>query len=158
MKRLWDDSLSLQDNLRRRLPKLAARYFAEGDKALAGDSDWDDLHSFRLRTKRFRYTIETFRELYGPGIEKRIDSLKKVQTYLGDINDRIVSQDLLKDFPETEMVRSALSKEATELTDALKSYWKRTFADGKPRSLWTQYLVTHACRPVRASARKRQKR
>ena len=51
------------------------------------------MHKFRLRTKRFRYTLEMFKDLYGPGMLKRIESLKQVQTYLGDINDCIVTSE-----------------------------------------------------------------
>ena len=147
MKRLWKDSLSLRDNLRRRLPKLARRYFADGDLALAQGTAWEDMHKFRLRTKRFRYTIETFRDLYGPGIDKRIDSLKKVQTYLGDINDRITSIELLKNSAHTEGIQETLAGEAEELTQELREYWANTFSEGQPRSAWIQYLVTYACRP-----------
>ena len=87
MKRTWKDSLNLQDNLRRRMPKLASRYFAEGRQATFPGTTWEHMHAFRLQTKRFRYTLELFRDAYGPALDRRIDSLKKVQDYLGDMND-----------------------------------------------------------------------
>ncbi len=148
MKALWKDSLNLRENLQRRMPKLARRYFDEGDKALAEGTDWDQMHQFRLQTKRFRYTLETFRELYGPGIEKRIDSLKKLQTYLGDINDCIVTTELLKSSEESEDVRAKLEDKAAKLTKKLREYWAETFTVGRPRTLWTRYLVNYACRPT----------
>ena len=147
MKALWKDSLTLRENLQRRMPKLARRYFDEGDRALAEGTDWEQMHQFRLQTKRFRYTLETFRELYGPGMEKRIDSLKKVQTYLGDVNDCIVTANLLKSSKASEDVRAKLEDKAAKLTEKLREYWAETFTVGRPRTLWTQYLVNYACRP-----------
>jgi CHAD domain-containing protein len=148
MKSLWKESLTLRDNLRRRMPKLAKNYFAWGDEALAEGTNWGDMHRFRLQTKRFRYTLETFRDLYGPGIEKRIDSLRKIQTYLGDINDCVVSSKLLTDTADSEAVRAKLAEKADELTAKLRDYWSRTFSAGRVRSLWIQYLVTYACQPA----------
>ncbi|HYI95349.1 MAG TPA: CHAD domain-containing protein [Bryobacteraceae bacterium] len=148
MKALWKDSLTLRDNLQRRMPKLARRYFDKGDKALAEGTDWEEMHQFRLQTKRFRYTLETFRELYGPGIEKRIDSLKKVQTYLGDINDCIVTAKLLKSSKDSADVHGKLEAKAAKLTEKLRQYWADTFTPARARATWTQYLVTYACRPT----------
>ena len=60
MKKLWKDSLTLRENLQRRMPKLARQYFDEGREALAPGTDWTEMHQFRLQTKRFRYTLEIF--------------------------------------------------------------------------------------------------
>ena len=76
---------------------MARQYLDEGRDALAPGTAWKQMHKFRLHTKRFRYTLEILQDLYGPGLRKRIDSLKKVQTYLGDINDCIVTSEMLKD-------------------------------------------------------------
>lgn len=148
MKRLWKDSLNLQENLRKRMPKLAAAYFEDGRKALAPGTSWDEMHAFRLRTKRFRYTLETFRDLYGPGLDNRIESLKKVQTFLGDINDGIVTSGILEGLSGTDAVRAALAERADEKTKKLREYWASTFDAAGAERLWTQYLVNYACRPT----------
>ena len=66
MKKLWKDHLTLQQNLRRRMPKLARQYFDEGRDALAPGTAWTDMHKFRLRTKRFVTRSRYSRTLYVP--------------------------------------------------------------------------------------------
>ena len=152
MKRLWKDKLTLRDNLRRRMPKMAKQYFEEGRQALAPGSSWEEMHEFRLRTKRFRYTLETFRDLYGPGMDLRIESLKKVQTYLGDINDCIVTSGILEPLEGMEPVRQDLARRAEEKTAKLREFWAESFdAEGAERR-WTMYLVRYACRPAATPA------
>jgi CHAD domain-containing protein len=146
MKRLWKDLLDLRDNLRRRMPKLAEAYFKEGRVALTPGTSWEQMHEFRLSTKRFRYTLETFRDLYGPGIEKRIESLRKVQTFLGDINDCIVTSAILQNIEGMETIREHLAKKADQKTAKLREYWAETFDVPGAEQLWTQYLVNYACR------------
>jgi CHAD domain-containing protein len=151
MKKLWKNNLTLQQNVRKRLPKLARRYLEEGRDALAPGTAWKQMHKFRLHTKRFRYTLETFQELYGPGLLKRVDSLKKVQTYLGDINDCIVTSEMLKDMEGMDDVRAKLEKKADEKMDKLREFWADTFDAEGAESLWTRYLVIYACRPSRVN-------
>lgn len=148
MKTLWKDSLTLKENLQKRMPKLAKEYFKEGRQALTPGASWEHMHQFRLLTKRFRYTLETFRELYGPGIEKRIESLRKVQTFLGDINDCIVTSTLLAEIGAPEDLQATLSRQADEKTEKLREYWEQTFSKDKAEQVWTQYLVTYACRKM----------
>ena len=151
MKKPWKDHMSLQQNLRRRMPKLARQYFDEGRDALAPGTAWADVHQFRLRTKRFRYTLETFKDLYGPGMLKRIESLKKVQTFLGDINDCIATSELIRDMDGVDDIRAKLKKKAEKKTAELQDFWAETFdADGAER-VWTRYLVIYACRCSRCA-------
>jgi CHAD domain-containing protein len=151
MKKQWKDNLTLQQNLRKRLPKLARRYLDEGRDALAPGTGWKQMHKFRLHTKRFRYTLETFQELYGPGLLKRIESLKKVQTYLGDFNDCMVTSEMLKDMEGLDDVRAKLKKKADDRLAKLRDFWADTFDAEGAESLWTRYLVIYACRVSRAN-------
>jgi CHAD domain-containing protein len=148
MKRIWKDSLNLRENLRKRLPKLAAAYFKEGRQALSPGTHWKDMHQFRLRTKRFRYTLEMFRDAYGPALEERIESLKKVQTYLGEINDAIVTSAMLEQVEATEEIRAELGRQADAKTAKVHEYWATTFDGPGAERKWMQYLVNYACRPA----------
>jgi CHAD domain-containing protein len=146
---LWGAKLGLgglREHLRRQLPKVTRRYFKEGREALAPGATWEAMHAFRLRTKRYRYTLETFRDFYGPGIEKRIEALRKIQTYLGDINDCIVTTTMLESIPGTEDTRAKLAERAAEKTAKLREYWAENFDKPGGELLWTRYLVTYACR------------
>jgi CHAD domain-containing protein len=143
-KKPWKKSRSLRENLRTHMPKLVRRYFGAGSEAMTVGTTWEDMHSFRLRTKRFRYTLEIFADLYGPAMESRIELLKKVQTYLGDINDAIVTISLLDRVEETQAIRTRLAARAEALTEELREYWRSTFAAPGAERRWTQYLVTYA--------------
>ena len=116
----WKRKLSLRDNLQRTLPALATQYFEAGRDALAEGRTWQEMHAFRLLTKRFRYTLEIFQKAYGPGLEARIESLRSVQTQLGDINDCVVTAAMLSDVAGTERARERLAARAEKRTAKLR--------------------------------------
>ena len=68
------------------LPRLAQRFFEAGDAASSQYSG-EKLHEFRIRAKKFRYTLELFLPLYGPKAEEWTREIKSVQTILGSMND-----------------------------------------------------------------------
>jgi len=68
------------------LPGLARRFFDAGEKA-AGHTSAEELHDFRIRAKRFRYTLELFLPVYGPVAEGLVRDVSAVQSILGTIND-----------------------------------------------------------------------
>jgi CHAD domain-containing protein len=127
---------------------LAAAYFEEGRTALSPGVEWEDMHRFRLRTKRFRYTLEMFREAYGPALEGRIEALKKVQTFLGDINDAIVTSAMLEQVAGTEELRAELLKKADAKTAKVHEYWATSFDGPGAERRWILYLTNYACRPT----------
>lgn len=91
----WRSEQSLAVNLTRVLPKLADDFFAAGRLA-AKQTDIEYLHEFRLRAKRFRYTLELFQTYYGRDIKDCLRRLRKLQDYLGDINDCAVTMVMLR--------------------------------------------------------------
>jgi CHAD domain-containing protein len=155
MKKLWSDKRDLRDNLQSRLPKIAARYFEEGRRALKPGVSWDEMHRFRLQTKRFRYTLELFKPAYGPGLEKRIESLRKVQTYLGEINDAIVTAGMLSDMKDSEQAQKDLAARADSKTRKLRRFWSEEFAAEGAEEKWTKYLIQFA---FRSSAKTRSQK
>lgn len=52
----------------------------------------------RIEFKKFRYTVEFFREVLGSEAQEIIDFLKKVQDHLGALNDANVATQLLRTF------------------------------------------------------------
>src|SRR5215472_10284639 len=90
--RKWDEAGSAGENARAQLPAVAGAYFREGRKLLAGSPSPDDLHGFRLKTKRLRYTLELFRGCYSSPLEQRLEALRAVQTLLGDLNDCVAAE------------------------------------------------------------------
>jgi CHAD domain-containing protein len=155
MKKLWKGRKTLRENLQRRLPQLTRDYYAAGRTALTPGTSWDDMHQFRLASKRFRYTLELFRPAYGPGLEAKIEAIKKIQTYLGDINDCIVTSAMLEKFPATEDIRGKLSAKADDLTTRLRVFWVKRFDAPGQEEMWVRYLTTYVCRR-RPAIRKRK--
>lgn len=143
---LWKGKRTVRDNLRKRMPGLVADYFGAGDGALQPGRSWDEMHRFRLLTKRFRYTLELLRPVYGRALESKIDLLKEVQTLLGDINDAVVTQKMLAEMPSTERIRARLALKSDRLTHKLRALWSGRLADPSRRLAWTRYLVQYACR------------
>ena len=69
---------SVAANAREVLPKLAKKYFQAGRDAVSEKRPPDELHAFRLETKRFRYTLELFRPVYGPQLKRYLKALHGV--------------------------------------------------------------------------------
>ncbi len=110
---------SAAENARVVLPKMARKYFEAGRKAIQGKRPPDELHGFRLETKRFRYTLELFRRLCGPTtMDRYLKALRELQGALGKVSDYQAIQRVLSDDDE-------LNK---HLDHAVKGKVRRTFA------------------------------
>lgn len=155
----WDESESVAANARSALPSLASRFFAAGRKAVKPSTPAADLHAFRLVTKRFRYTLEVFRPVYGATLEKLIESLRKVQGYLGDINDCEVSRQIIlkeagsRRSPHVRRVLRVLDSRQAEKLRALQQYWDENFQPRECSRKWVNYLAVYAGRVRRARVR-----
>ncbi len=152
----WDESKSLAANARAVLPALAGRFFAAGSEAVKPGTPAAKLHAFRLLTKRFRYTLELFRPLYGPGLEKKIESLRRVQTFLGDINDCEVTRGMVlaagsRRSPQVRRLLRLLAGRQRDKFEALHQYWEEHFAAEDAARKWARYLASYAGRARRAA-------
>jgi CHAD domain-containing protein len=58
----------------------------------------EQLHALRIEFKKFRYTLEFFREVLGESARAVISEVKKLQDHLGDLNDAVVATHILTDF------------------------------------------------------------
>ncbi|MCW5980085.1 MAG: CHAD domain-containing protein [Bryobacteraceae bacterium] len=146
----WDLTKSPADNAREALPRLAEQFFGAGRKALKKRKP-KSLHRFRIRTKSFRYALEIFQPLYGPAFESRLESLKQIQQYLGDISDCASTRRLLKGplaangFVTEELNRSIDATERQRMRK-LSSYWRNTFDAAGEEERWVRYLRDYAGR------------
>lgn len=135
----WDPVATAPANARANLPVLAGGYFAAGRKLLKGKHSHKVMHKFRLRTKHFRYTLELFRDVYGPGLEKRLALLKPVQDALGELNDCATAAKLPGvDDPE---VAAFLEKRMKKKIAQFASYWRETFDAPGAEEAWISYLA-----------------
>jgi CHAD domain-containing protein len=98
---IWDYGLSAAQNASAALPLLLHRYLLHGNAipALDAANPPEDAvyHRFRLRTKRFRYTLEAFQAFY-PQVPFRelLGRLKNFQQILGWLHDCEVAAELVQ--------------------------------------------------------------
>ena len=144
--RLWKGKADVGSNLRSQMPRQVQEWFAEGDLALQADQPYEEIHRFRLLTKRFRYTLEIFRPAYGPSLDRIIEELRTLQTLLGDLNDCVASSHLLTDVPGSDAARIRLDRKATRKAGDLRAMWARDYASATRRRRWARYLIQYACR------------
>ena len=141
----WEGSKSVDANARDKLPELAHGFFEAGRELEKTNPPLEALHRFRLLTKRFRYTLELFRPCYGPGLARRIDALKTLQQYLGEISDCATTRELLAgrdDLSKPEHARLArqLKALATARVAKFRRHWRKDFAHSERERWWTDYL------------------
>ncbi len=67
----------------------------------------EQLHALRIEFKKFRYTLEFFREVLGESAKAVIGEVKKLQDHLGDLNDAVVATHILTDFLASWEARQA---------------------------------------------------
>jgi CHAD domain-containing protein len=143
----WKSNQSPARNARAHLPGLVNDYFRAGRELLAGTPSPQELHAFRLRTKRLRYTLELFHACYGPVLHKRLADLRVLQQLLGEMNDCVAAQRLLppmKDFLEDLAARR---------TALFVKHWKEDFDKPGAQAAWLRYL--RRTKPRRSAAKRK---
>ncbi len=146
---------SAVENARALLPKMARRYFEAGRKAIADKRPVDKLHAFRLETKRFRYTLELFRPLYGPNLDRYLKALRELQGALGKVSDyQAIGRVLANDRELTSQIERALKGKVKDL----RGSWKAFDSPGQLKR-WRTYLAgdhsrPRAKKPARATSKK----
>lgn len=147
----WREKAGPASNARRELPRLVAAFFTDLRAALARKPRPENLHPLRVRAKHLRYSLELFRPCYGPGLEERIEALKKLQDVLGDVNDPVAARATIGDVMRPGRRRTAIERFATaraaEKAKLFHEHWKTVFdAPGRER-WWTGYLAREAHAP-----------
>jgi CHAD domain-containing protein len=136
-------SESAAENARVLLPKMARRYFEAGREAMDRKRPPDTLHAFRLETKRFRYTLELFRPLYGPNLDRYLKALRELQGALGKVSDYQAIQRVLSTDRELKsQIEHALKGKIKDL----RRTWRAFDAPGQLKR-WRTYLAGDHSRP-----------
>lgn len=145
-----DPSQTAADNARTLLPKMARRYFEAGRKAMDHKTPPEDLHAFRLATKRFRYTLELFRPLYGPTLDRYLSALRELQGALGKVSDYQAIQRVLAG---DRKLKSEIEHALRGKLKGLRQSWRAFDSDGQLKR-WRTYLGREPSSP-RAKRTKR---
>jgi len=141
---------SVAVNAREVLPKLARKYFEAGRDAVSEKRPPDELHGFRLETKRFRYTLELFRPVYGPQLDRYLKALHELQGALGKVSDyqaiqRVVHGDrALKDHLHHTLKRKVKD---------LRHEWRAFDSEGELKR-WRTYLAGDHSKPRTARTKR----
>lgn len=142
---------SAAENARVVLPKMVRKYFEAGRQACHPKTPPADLHRFRIATKRFRYTLELFQPVYGPGLNRYIEALRGLQGTLGDISDyQTIGTLLAADTALETKLQQALKHKLKQL----REQWRAFDAEGELER-WKAYLARV---PARARTAKRPRR
>jgi CHAD domain-containing protein len=143
----WRASHTALVNARAVLPGLAEKYFHAGRKAADHKRSARSLHKFRIETKRFRYSLEVFRPVYGPTLDRYLKALHGVQDALGKVSDCQTVLELLKgDAALRQKLERSLKKKSKDFRDL----WSKFDSAGQLKH-WKSYLA-------RGPARSRAKR
>ncbi len=135
----WMPGETVAANVRAILPAMIAEYYEAGRKAAARGKSGEELHRFRLKTKRIRYTLELFRGASGPPFGKWLDGLRPIQNALGDINDCVTVRGLLS---ARALKRAAgfFDKRERKKSKEFQAYWKSEFDKPGAEASWLQYV------------------
>jgi CHAD domain-containing protein len=132
----WDETAAAAANAASELPRLVSAYFSTVREFLAEDPTPLELHQLRLASKRLRYTLELFRPCYPPGLENRLRALKKLQDWLGEVNDAVATARLLRRaLKKQPNVRKFLEDRAAQQAAGFTRHWNEIF-DAPGREVW----------------------
>ena len=81
---------SVEINFRRVMPRLVRRYFRIGRRLVRSLPSNQQLHEFRIRTKRIRYLTEVYRELYPRAFGNALTEYRGIQQILGALQDQVM--------------------------------------------------------------------
>jgi CHAD domain-containing protein len=136
-------SRSAAENARVVLPKMARRYFEAGRKAIQGKRPPEELHGFRLETKRLRYALELFRPLYGPNLDRYLKALRELQGALGKVSDyQAIQRVLSSDAKLKREIEHTLKGKVKDL----RHTWRAFDSEGRLKR-WRTYLAGEHSKP-----------
>jgi CHAD domain-containing protein len=146
----WKPTHSAVDNARKVLPKLVEKYFEAGRKAADGKRSPGELHKFRIKTKRFRYTLELVRAVYRKRLERELDPVRDLQSVLGKLHDYHIIATMLKGDKALQSKLERLTKK--KLKDFHKE-WAKFDADGQLKR-WKSLLARGPAKSAAHSKRR----
>lgn len=121
--------VTVEDTARKTLPGMAKDFLERGDAASQPKASPEKLHAFRIESKKFRYSLELFAPFYGPELSAWIDSIKRIQTLLGDINDCETVGQMIADQKGGGAMAGRLKKKQRRKVEEFLGAWAEEFGD-----------------------------
>jgi CHAD domain-containing protein len=126
-----DSRMAIAETARGILPKMAADFLDRGKGAAQAKLSPEKLHSFRIASKKFRYTLELFTPLYGTSLNAWLESVKGIQTVLGDINDCETVAQIIADYKGSGPAAGWLKKRQRRKVEQFSRIWLKEFGDAE---------------------------
>ena len=133
----WKPEHSAIENGRSVLPKLVEKYFKAGRKATDGERSPDELHQFRIKTKRFRYSLELFLPAYGTRLDQELEAVRELQKVLGKLHDYHVMEQMLEG---QKTLQTNLQRRAKKKLKEFHEQWTKLDSNGELKR-WKKFLA-----------------
>lgn len=137
------DAPAASDAARDILPRMLKHHLRRGRRAAREDTPEKELHRFRIATKEIRYALDLFTPLYGDGIDKLAEQLRKLQTHLGSIRDCAVTRELVDKAQSSagkkDIVRELEKRRERKVERFLRDY-RINFEDEEVLRQWKKAL------------------
>jgi CHAD domain-containing protein len=117
------------------LPKLARRYLKRGDAAAGKDVTADDLHRFRIESKKFRYALELLHPIYGAPVAEWLGRLKAVQSVLGAMQDSLMTREMVGRLGARAEIEAWLKKRQRRKAREFQRLWAESFGGAEAHRL-----------------------
>jgi CHAD domain-containing protein len=150
----WKPAHSVIENARSVLPKLVKKYFEDGRKAADGKRSPDELHQFRIKTKRFRYTLELFLPAYGTRLDQELEPVRELQKVLGKLHDYHIIEQMLEGH---KTLQTNLERRAKKKLKEFLEQWT-TFDSNGALKRWTKLLAAGLAKSGAAHSKRRARK
>ena len=132
---------SIGETAQRIFPRLTKAFFDRGRRAARPGASTGELHRFRLTAKKFRYAVELFAGLYGPGLGPALEQLRSVQSALGEVSDCETVLEMVAGEDVSGKVEARLRRRSRGKIQAFRGLWEREFGGPDSRRQWVERLV-----------------
>jgi CHAD domain-containing protein len=109
--------------------KMATKFLTLGKKAASQETSPQEVHRFRIASKKFRYTLELVEPFYGGALNPWLERVKEVQSVLGDANDCETVRRMASDWNAGEGLIAKLEKRQNRKMKKFRREW-RAMPDG----------------------------
>ena len=95
-------------------------FLKRGNAASSSEASSEQLHHFRIFSKKFRYSLELFRPLYGSSLDPMVANIKRVSALLGDINDCVTAAEIIAEYKGGNRLVDRLKKRQHKKTEEFR--------------------------------------
>jgi len=131
---------AIEDTARRMLPRRAQAFLRLGNNAAQAKSSPEELHQFRIASKKFRYSLELFAPLYGSRLKRWIEGIKHAQNLLSDINDCVTAAEIVSAHKGSRAILAWLKKRERRKMEEFRRWWPEAFASREVHRSWMRDL------------------